>query len=191
MSLTVVAIGGSLRAESRTAAALRIALEGAASAGASTELLDLHQLQLPFFDARPDPASYPATVHTLLTKVAAAHGLLLGSPTYQGTMTGAMKNVFDLLELLGDRQPRWLEGKAVGLLSVSGMEPNYQTINHMQSACRCLHGIVLPRAVPLPGCAFDEQNRVADADAVRRLTQMGMQVARFAGHIRSYDGPWY
>lgn len=45
--LTVVGLGGSLAAHSNSLAALRIALEGAAEAGAKTELLDIRELSLP------------------------------------------------------------------------------------------------------------------------------------------------
>ena len=45
--LTIVGLGGSLAQTSRSLAALRIALDGAAGAGAATELLDLRELNLP------------------------------------------------------------------------------------------------------------------------------------------------
>jgi NAD(P)H-dependent FMN reductase len=40
--LTIVGLGGSLAQISRSRAALQVALDGAANAGAETELLDLH-----------------------------------------------------------------------------------------------------------------------------------------------------
>ena len=45
--LTVVGLGGSLAEHSSSLAALRIALEGAAEAGAKTDLLDIRQMSLP------------------------------------------------------------------------------------------------------------------------------------------------
>ena len=53
-SLRIVGLGGSLAEVSRSRAALRVALEGAASAGAETTLLDLRELDLPMYD--PDEA---------------------------------------------------------------------------------------------------------------------------------------
>ena len=44
-NLKVVGLGGSLRAGSRSRAALAVALEGAAAAGAAVELLDLRELR--------------------------------------------------------------------------------------------------------------------------------------------------
>jgi FMN reductase len=48
--LTVVGLGGSLAEHSSSLAALKIALEGAAEAGAKTDLLDIRQLSLPMYD---------------------------------------------------------------------------------------------------------------------------------------------
>jgi len=45
--IKVVGLGGSLAVSSRSLAALRVALEGAAEGGARTELFDLHELELP------------------------------------------------------------------------------------------------------------------------------------------------
>ena len=55
MALRIVGLGGSVASSSRSIAALKIALEGAAAAGAKTQLLDLRALGLPMFD--PNTAS--------------------------------------------------------------------------------------------------------------------------------------
>jgi len=46
-TLAIVGLGGSLARVSRSRAALQVALEGAAIAGAGTTLLDLRELALP------------------------------------------------------------------------------------------------------------------------------------------------
>jgi NAD(P)H-dependent FMN reductase len=63
--LKVVGLGGSLRKPSRSRAALAVALDGAAAAGAAVELLDLRELGLPMYspDLEADP---PAAVRRLL-----------------------------------------------------------------------------------------------------------------------------
>ena len=48
--LLIVGLGGSLARVSRSRAALQVALEGAANAGAETALLDLRELALPMYD---------------------------------------------------------------------------------------------------------------------------------------------
>jgi NAD(P)H-dependent FMN reductase len=55
--LTIVGLGGSLARASRSLAALRVALDGAAEAGASTKLLNLRELDLPIY--KPDDEREP------------------------------------------------------------------------------------------------------------------------------------
>jgi predicted phosphoribosyltransferase len=50
MAPRIVGLGGSLRASSLSRAALAVALDGAAAAGAKIELLDLRRLELPMFN---------------------------------------------------------------------------------------------------------------------------------------------
>jgi FMN reductase len=62
-ALKIVGLGGSLRAASRSRAALEVSLEGASAAGADVELLDLRRLDLPMFnpeDERDPPADVSA-----------------------------------------------------------------------------------------------------------------------------------
>lgn len=48
--LAIVGLGGSLAQTSRSLAALRVALDGAAQAGAATTLVDLRELDLPMYN---------------------------------------------------------------------------------------------------------------------------------------------
>ena len=59
----VVGLGGSMRAGSSSLAALRIALEGAAGAGAATELLDVRALDLPMYMPEAQDASGAGAAH--------------------------------------------------------------------------------------------------------------------------------
>jgi FMN reductase len=99
-------LGGSLRVSSRSRAALAVALEGAAAAGATIELLDLRRLELPMFNP-DDEAEAPATVRTMVETCYEADGLLWSSPMYNGSVSGAFKNAIDWLHMLGSRDPAY------------------------------------------------------------------------------------
>jgi FMN reductase len=116
--LLVVGLGGSLAKVSRSRAALATALEGAASAGAETQLLDLRELQLPMYD--PDDPVPTESASRLIEACWSADGLLWSSPMYQGTISGAFKNALDWLHLLGHRDPPYLHDKVIGLISTAG-----------------------------------------------------------------------
>ena len=116
--IKVVGLGGSLAAQSSSLAALKIALEGAAEAGAQTAALDIRELDLPMY--APNVSEVPASVHRLCDEVHSAQGLLWSSPLYHGTISGSFKNALDWLQLLSDREPAYLTDKVVGLISTAG-----------------------------------------------------------------------
>ena len=93
MAPTIVGLGGSLASASRSRAALRTALDGAAAAGAETQLLDLRELALPMYN--PDDDEPTEAAAELIESCYAADGLLWSSPLYQGTISGALKNALD------------------------------------------------------------------------------------------------
>ncbi len=77
----VAALCGSLRAESHTRTALEAVLDAAAGAGATTELLDLREYELPIFDADRDRED-AGDAERLAERVRAADTIILGSPMY-------------------------------------------------------------------------------------------------------------
>ena len=172
----VVAISGSLRRRSHTFFATKRALEGAAAAGAQTELIDLRELTLPFCDARDDDESLPPEVNRLRTTVKAAHGLILGSPEYHGSFSGVLKNALDLMS---DEE---LAGKMVGLVSVAGGMSGKSALSHLRLVMRAVHAWVLPKQVMIPHAkrAFDAAGAPADPKLGARLDELGREVVRFA-----------
>jgi FMN reductase len=130
-TLRVVAVSGSLRPKNLTRRALEIVLRGAAEEGARTELLDLANMEVPFCDERKDERTYPADVARLQQAVGTAHGIILGSPEYHGSLSGALKNAIDHLTF-GE-----IEGKLVGLVAVAGGSQSATgTLAHMRTICR-------------------------------------------------------
>jgi FMN reductase len=117
--LRIVGLGGSLRDASRSRAALAVALERAAAARATVELLDLRELGLPMYspDLAADP---PAVVRTLIDTCYVADGMLWSSPMYNGSVSGAFKNAIDWLHMLGTREPPYLHDEVIGLISAAG-----------------------------------------------------------------------
>jgi FMN reductase len=176
--LTVVGLGGSLAVRSNSLAALRIALEGAAEAGAITELLDIRELSLPMYDpANNDP---PQSVLRLCDSVYGADGLIWSSPMYNGTISGSFKNALDWLRLLGDRNPPYLTDKVVGLISTAGGVQGLQAVNTMEFVVRALRGWAVPLVMPIAQAwkAFDEHGVPVDKGLTEQLHALGKEVAR-------------
>jgi FMN reductase len=175
-----VGLGGSLAEVSRSRAALRVALEGAASAGAETTFLDLRELDLPMYN--PDNARPTEAAARLIESCYEADGMLWSSPMYQGTISGAFKNALDWLHALGAREPAFLHDEVIGLISAAGGTHGLQAINTMEFATRALRGWAVPYVVPVPVAArvFDRDGEVQDAAIELQLRSLGAEVVRVA-----------
>jgi FMN reductase len=183
--IKVVGLGGSLAVPSSSLAALKIALEGAAEAGAQTELLDIRELNLPMY--APDINAVPDSVEKLCRAVHEAGGLLWSSPLYHGTISGAFKNALDWLQLLSDREPAYLTDKVVGLISTAGGTQGLQAVNTMEFVVRALRGWAVPLVIPIPQAwrVFDKEGRTDDTKVSEQLHSLGREVTRAARQFAS------
>lgn len=176
-ALRVIGICGSLRPNSYTRMALRVALRGAQEVGAQTQLIDLCAYQLVFCDGNQDESRYPPDVFRLRADVRQAQGILLGTPEYHNSMSGVLKNALDLMGFAE------FEGKMIGLVSVSGGTVGaVDALNSLRNIGRALHAWVVPEQVAVPEAwkAFDATGQPQDAVLKQRLMEVGRQVARFA-----------
>jgi FMN reductase len=184
--MRIVGLGGSLGEVSRSRAALELALDGAAGAGADTTLLDLRELDLPMY--RPGDDDQPAATAALLIESCYdADGMLWSSPMYQGTISGAFKNALDWLHVLGRRDPPFLHDKVIGLISAAGGTQGLQAINTMEFSTRALRGWAVPYVVPVPAAAqvFDDDGRAQDPSIELQLLTLGGEVARVTERFAS------
>jgi len=184
-TLTIVGLGGSLATTSRSRAALQVALEGAAAAGAETTLLDLRELALPMYNP-DDESEPPESARLLIESCFRADGMLWSSPMYQGTISGAFKNALDWLHALGSREPPFLHEEVIGLISAAGGTQGLQAINTMEFAVRALRGWAVPYVVPVASAfrVFDPAGRITDDAHHRRRRRAATPNARRRGHAR-------
>jgi NAD(P)H-dependent FMN reductase len=168
----VVALSGSLRERSYTRLALEHALGSAADAGASVELLDLREFDLPPLDADADEQGDGEELKRLIRD---ADSILLGTPVYHGSYSGVLKNALDYCGF--DE----FEGKTVGLLAVAGGAFPVTALDHLRSVCRALNAWVIPHQAALPTVsrAFDGDDLVDDRldDRVRTLGRRAVEFA--------------
>jgi FMN reductase len=176
---TILGLGGSLAAGSRTELLLRSALREAKAQGMRPKLFGLA--------ARPVPPLSPETVQNppenvrlLLHTVRAADVLALAAPVYHGTIAGSFKNVIDYLDLLGGDDPPWLSGKAVGLMAVGATTAaGYQTVSAMDHFCRALRALTVPTVV-VADSSFAGTDGVLPGPLAERITRMCGELRRYA-----------
>ena len=174
---TIEGISGSLREASYTRRTVELALAGAEEVGARTQLIDLREYNLPLCDARRDQSTYPPDVARLRSEVGAATGIVLGTPEYHGSLSGALKNALDLMGF-GE-----FEGKMIGLVGVAGGGAGaYNALNTLRTIGRSLHAWVIPEQASIPEAHrhFDGAGQLTDDGMRKRVMDVGRQVARFA-----------
>ena len=176
--IDIVGLGGSLAPHSASLAALNAALNGAREYGASVELFDLRELNLPMY---VPGAPVPDAARRLCDATHAAHGMLWSSPLYHGTISGAFKNALDWLQLLSDRTPPYLTDKVVGLISTAGGTHGLQAVNTMEFVVRALRGWAVPLVLPIPQAyRVFQEGRVLDPRIEEQLHALGHELARAA-----------
>jgi NAD(P)H-dependent FMN reductase len=179
----VVALCGSLRDASRTRVVLTEALDAARAAGGTTELVDLRERDLPRLD--PD-APTPPDAAALAETVAGADAVLLGTPNYHGSYTGALK---DALDHLGRDE---FGGATVGLVEVAAGSHPGPALAHLRAVCRTLNAWTVPREVAVPDShSLVGEDGIADADLTERVRRLGEELVRYAGveHYPEVVGP--
>ncbi len=154
--MKLLGISGSLTRASRTAEVVRLVLEGArrTDTGVETELLDLRDYDVAFCDGR-DPALYTGDTRKAIDLVAAADAYVVGTPSYRGSYTGALKNLFDLVP---NDAPR---GKVAGFVLTAGSDHHFLAIEHQ---LRPLLSFFQVQTVP--GAVYAQNAHFADGELV-------------------------
>lgn len=184
--LQLLGIGGSTRVGSKSRATLASALAIAEARGADVILADVRTLDFPLFNSDRPRAEEPATLNWLIEKARKADGIIVCSPTYHGSITGAVKNALDYLDLMADGaqdEPQSLADKAVGLIATGGGGGNVTT--PLYHSVRALNAIVAPTVVHIANGAIDgDSGSVTDPAACARLEAMVDQVLDLAARLR-------
>jgi FMN reductase len=181
MTPYVVGIGGSLRDGSTTDNVLRLALKVAAAAGARTLHLGGLALNLPMYS--PDSPQRTPAARRLLDELRNADGIIIGSPSYHGSISGYVKNALDYVEDLRDEPAPYFDGRAVGCIAIaSGWHGAMSTLDAMRSIVHALRGWPTPLGVPIvaPPPVFDASGGCAVAKVQEQIEIMARQVVDFA-----------
>ena len=156
--MRILAISGSLRANSSNTAAL-IAAARLAPPGVDVVLYD-GLTTLPFFNPDLDTEAPPAAVRSFRQAVGAADDLLVSSPEYARGVAGVMKNALDWL--VGSFE---FPGKPVALINASPRSVHADA--QMRTTLVTMSARLIEAAsitLPLLGRGLDADGIVADAD---------------------------
>jgi FMN reductase len=175
----IVGIGGSLRPDSSSYQVLAVAIQRVQALGASTEILDLREMDLPFCDGGEDYPGYPDVIR-LRETVQEADGLILATPEYHGSVSGVLKNALDLMSF--DQ----LSGKVTGLISVLGGQSNSNALNDLRVIMRWVHGWVIPEQIAIGQSwkAFGKDGKLLDEKLSQRFDQFAVSLVESTRKLR-------
>jgi len=182
MRKLVVGIGGTVGSDSSTERALRIALDAAGEGGFETRAFGGADLaRLPLYD--PRATSRTADERALVDAVRAASAVIIASPGYHGSISGAVKNALDLLEETARDGRPYLQDLPVGLIATAyGWQATGSTIAALRSIVHALRGWPTPfaAAINTQETPLGPDGALCDAGVLGHLALVGRQVARFA-----------
>jgi NAD(P)H-dependent FMN reductase len=188
-TVRILALAGSTREASLNKKLVRVAADGAASAGAETTFLDLRDYPLPLYDEDIETRDgAPAALAELKAIFKAHQGLLIAAPEYNGSIPAVLKNAIDWLTRKAPDEPflAAFDGKVAGLLSASpGALGGLRGLAHLQQILSGIRVTVVPdqHAVPRAPSVFDAEGRLLDEAHVAAAHRVGARVADFTRRL--------
>ncbi len=178
----IVGIAGSLRTDSYSQIALKIAAQKVADLGAEEEILDLRTMQLPFCDGGDEYPNYP-DVRRMQDAVSGADGLILVSPEYHGSISGVLKNALDLMSF--DQ----LSGKVAGFISILGGQSNSNALNDLRVILRWVHAWSIPEQVAIGQAwqSFTPDGKISDEKLSKRLDAFALSLVENTRKLRGVN----
>ncbi len=147
-------------------------MERAAGHGHAASVLDLGQLRLGFADGRP-PEQLDDDTGELVAKVSAAEAVILATPIYRATLTGALKNALDLLPVEA------LKDKPVGIVSMGATLHHFLGAeSHLRDILAWFGALTAPNGVYLSSADFEKG--VLTENAATRLDDLVAALERLA-----------
>jgi len=185
MATKLLAILGSVTPPGRLLNATRWMLDDAKASGGDLEieLINLADKKIAFADGRPAEQLGDDTA-SILASVRGAHGVVIASPVYRGSFTGALKNLLDHLPVEA------LAGKPVGIIAMGATQHHFLGVDwHLRDVLAWFGALVIPTSVYLASNDFVDgqlndsakQDLMALAGAVIRLKDVAPVSGSFLG----------
>lgn len=187
MGVRLFAFAGSLRHASHNRRLLGELADGARTAGAEVDVVDLREFALPLYDAGIEAEGMPAAVRALQQRLAACQGLLVATPEYNGSVPALVKNTLDWIsrpQADGGDGVALFRGKVAGICSASpGPLGGIRSLLVLRDTLAKLGLWVVPQqvAVGRAESAFDAEGRLVDARQRQSVHAVATECVRAAG----------
>ncbi len=179
----LLAVVGAVTSPGRLDAAVRFAADRAAERPqVAVRVLSLGEHRVSFADGRPLDR-YPDDTARVVGAIAECDAVLLASPVYRASFTGALKNLLDLTPLEA------LRAKPVGIVAMGATLHHYLGVDWQLRAVLAWFGaLVVPTSVYLESGHF-QGGKLADPSARAALGDLVAALIGLAAHPRDQAGP--
>ncbi len=188
----VAILSGSLRRDSYNGLLVRYVGSYMASAGGvEIDEISLRDLNLPMYcEDALEADGFPPGVVELKKRLVAADAVLVASPEYNGSLSGALKNAIDWASSPGEGEKplACFKGKVCGLLSASpGAMGGLTGLGHLRQILTRLQMVVVPTeyALGVAHEAFDEAGNLKDERAATMAKGVGLAVLEMTNAIKN------
>lgn len=184
----ILGFSGSTREGSFNKKLVKVALAGAAAAGAETTFIDLRDFAMPMFDEDVEKAGIPQGVTQFRELMKSHHGLLIASPEYNGSVSAVLKNAIDwATRTVGNEAPlSCFNGKVAGLMATSpGGLGGIRGLAHIRAILGGIKVLVIPDQIALPKAheAFDAQGNMVDEKMRAAVHGIGASVSNIVKRL--------
>ncbi|MFM1653778.1 NADPH-dependent FMN reductase [Brevibacillus sp. B_LB10_24] len=134
------------------------------------ELLDLKKYDVQFCDGR-NPTDYTGDTKAVIDAVSSADFYVIGTPIFQGSITGALKNLFDLVP------PLVFRNKVMGFVATGGTYQHYLVIeNQLKPIAGYFRAFVAPGYVYAHNDHFNRANEIVDQEVIERVNNLASEI---------------
>lgn len=190
MSVRILGISGSPRANGNTATLIQTSLKSAKKEQASVEFIDLSELDINECKHCGDcytlgKCSQKDDLNQIAERMLLADGIIIGSPNHHASIATGLKNLMD-------RTGRFLhlEGKVANGFVVgrrSGVDLSLSSIHFFIQ----VKEMIIPGSAYWPiGFALNPGDIRADTEAMAMAKQVGKRVAQLASILAKNPVPW-
>jgi len=188
----ILAFAGSTRTESFNKKLIKIAAQGARSAGAEVSLIDLRDYPMPLYDGDLETKDgLPENAKKFKQLLLANDGLLISSPEYNSSFSGVLKNAIDWASRREkDDEPPLVcfTNKVAILMSASpGALGGLRGLVQLRMTLSNIRVLVLPEqiAVSKANEAFNPDGSLKDSKQQASIEKLGEALAATLQKLKS------
>ncbi len=142
------------------------------------DLLDMRNYSIQFCDGR-DISKYNDDTKKVIEKISTADAYIIGTPIFQGSITGVLKNLLDLVP------PNVFRKKVIGFVANGGTYQHFLVLeNQLKPIAGYFCSYVAPGFVYAHSSHFDRNNNIIDENIKSRIADLAKEVYTMSFYLK-------